>query len=212
MSNHDRSEGATMSTTRLHTQLEFLREVDKLKSILRRSRVTFADRRENDAEHSWHLALMVMTLIEYAEPGIDVLRALELVLVHDIVEIDAGDTIAYASAAEKASQADRERVAAERLFGMLPPDQGPRLRALFDEFEERRTPEARFARALDRAQAILQNLHTAGVSWQENRITLAMVRELNGPTIRAASSVLWEHIDGLLAEAETRGLFATQAP
>ncbi|MBN1605601.1 MAG: HD domain-containing protein [Polyangiaceae bacterium] len=193
---------------RLERQLEFLREADKLKSILRRSRVSFADRRENDAEHSWHLALMVMTLVEYAEPGIDLLRTLQMALVHDIVEIDAGDTIAYASAAEQAAQAEREQAAAERLFGLLPPDQGARIRALFDEFEARRTPEARFARALDRAQAILQNLHTAGAAWQQSGVTVTMVRELNQPTILAASAALWEHIDGRLAEAEARGWFA----
>jgi putative hydrolase of HD superfamily len=199
-----------VDTGRLKRQLEFLREADKLKSILRHSRVSFADRRENDAEHSWHLALMVMTLVEYAEAGIDLPRTLEMVLVHDIVEIDAGDTIAYASAPEKAAQAERERAAAERLFGLLPWDQGARIRALFEEFEACRTPEARFARALDRSQAILQNLNSAGAAWQENGITVAMVRELNGPTISAASAALWEHIDGLLAQAETRGWFGKE--
>jgi putative hydrolases of HD superfamily len=202
------SERDGMNPGRLERQLEFLREADQLKSILRHSRVSFADRRENDAEHSWHLALMVMTLVEYAEPGLDQLRALQMVLVHDLVEIDAGDTIAYASPAEQAAQAERERAAAERVFGLLPPDQAARFRALFEEFEARRTPEARLARALDRAQAILQNINSAGAAWQDNGITATMVRELNGATISAASTVLWQHIDGLLAQAETHGWFA----
>src|SRR5512138_2601968 len=116
-----------MDFKRMTAQLGFLREADKLKSILRHSRVTFADRRENDAEHSWHLALATMILAEHAEPGLDLLHTLEMVLIHDVVEIDAGDTIAYASAAAKAAQAERERAAADRLFGLLPPEQGTRL-------------------------------------------------------------------------------------
>jgi putative hydrolase of HD superfamily len=169
--------------------------------------VTFADRRENDAEHSWHLALAVMILAEYAEPGLDVLRTLEMVLIHDLVEIDAGDTIAYADSAAKAAQAERERAAAERLFGLLPSDQGTRLRALFEEFEERRTREARFARALDRVQPILQNIHSGGVTWRENGITPQRVRDLNGPIIRDASCVLWDRMEELIAQAEANGCF-----
>ncbi len=188
-------------------QLGFLREADKLKSILRHSRVTFADRRENDAEHSWHLAVATMILAEHAEPGLDLLHTLEMVLIHDVVEIDAGDTIAYASAAAKAVQAERERAAAERLFGLLPPDQGARLRALFDEFEQRQTREARFARALDRVQPILQNVYSRGVTWRENGITPQMVRDLNGPVIRDASPVLWARVEEILTQAEADGCF-----
>ncbi|MBN2573690.1 MAG: HD domain-containing protein [Deltaproteobacteria bacterium] len=202
-----------MTSERLPAQLAFLREADKLKGILRHSRVTFAARRENDAEHSWHLALAAMILAEYAEPGLDLLRTIEMVLIHDLVEIDAGDTIAYASDAAKAAQAERERAAAERLFGLLPADQGSRLRALFGEFEQRRTREARFARALDRVQPILQNLHSHGAAWRANGVTAQMVRDLNEPIIRDASPALWQRMEGLIAEAEANGCFpAPDAP
>ncbi len=196
-----------MHPDRIEAQLAFLREADKLKSILRHSRVTFADRRENDAEHSWHLALTVMILAEHAEPGLDLLRTLQMVLIHDLVEIDAGDTIAYADSAAKAAQAERERAAAERLFGMLPAPQAAALRALWDEFEQRQTRESRFARALDRVQPILQNAHSNGVTWRENRITPQRVRDLNGPIIRAASPLLWERMERVIADAEARGCF-----
>jgi putative hydrolase of HD superfamily len=196
-----------MDSGRLDAQLAFLHEVDKLKSILRHSRVSFADRRENDAEHSWHLAVAVMVLSEYAELELDLLHTLEMVLIHDVVEIDAGDTIAYADSSAKAAQTERERAAAERLFGMLPAGQGRRLRALFDEFEARQTREARFARALDRVQPILQNVHSNGTTWKENGITPQRVRDLNGPIIRAASPALWEKMEQIIAAAEAHGCF-----
>jgi putative hydrolases of HD superfamily len=200
-----------MDLQRFAAQLAFLREADKLKNVLRNSRVTFADRRENDAEHSWHLALTTMILADYAEPGLDRLHALEMVLVHDLVEIDAGDTIAYADEAAKAAQAERERAAAERLFGMLPADQGQRLHALFDEFEQRRTREARLARALDRVQPILQNVYSHGKTWRENGITPQMVRDLNGPVIRDASPALWDRMEAIIAQAEADGCFTTDS-
>jgi putative hydrolases of HD superfamily len=196
-----------MAEDRLGAQITFLREADKLKSILRHSRVSFADRRENDAEHSWHLALAVMVLADHAEPGLDLLHTLQMVLIHDLVEIDAGDTIAYADAAAKAAQAVREAAAAERLFGLLPEDQGQALRALFDEFEQRQTREARFARALDRVQPILQNVHSNGAAWRANGITPQRVRDLNRPIIEQASPALWQRIEQILVEAEARGCF-----
>jgi putative hydrolases of HD superfamily len=196
-----------MGSDRLSAQLAFLREADKLKGVLRHSRVTFADRRENDAEHSWHLAVAVMILSEYAGPGLDLLRTLQMVLIHDVVEIDAGDTIAYASVAAKAAQAERERAAAERLFGILPVEQGSKLRALFEEFEERKTREARFARALDRVQPILQNVHSNGATWRENGITPQRVRDLNRPIIHDASPELWDRMEQIIADAEERGCF-----
>jgi putative hydrolase of HD superfamily len=149
-----------------------------------------------------------MVLAEHAEPGLDRLRTLELVLLHDLVEIDAGDTIAYADSAAKAAQAERERAAAQRLFGMLPEDQGARWRALFEEFEARRTREARFARALDRLQPILQNVASHGAAWRENGISLRRVRELNGPIIRDASPALWARVEEILAQAAADGYFA----
>ncbi|MEU0588370.1 HD domain-containing protein [Streptomyces sp. NPDC006132] len=139
---------------RLRAQFTFLVEVDQLKTVLRQSPLAAADRRENDAEHSWHLAMMVVLLAEHSDQPIDVAHTIELVLVHDLVEIYAGDTPLYDTAAGM-DQQEREAVAADELFGLLPTDQARRLRALWDEFEERRTPEARFAKAMDRLQPLL---------------------------------------------------------
>ncbi|NNF38207.1 MAG: HD domain-containing protein, partial [Gemmatimonadetes bacterium] len=139
-------------TDRLVRQLDFIAEIDRLKSVERRISIIGGTRLENSAEHSWHLAMMASLLIEYAGEGVDLLRAKQMVLVHDIVEIDAGDTFAFDDRARE-DQAARERVAAERLFGVLPPDQAVEFRALWDEFEAFATPTARFAVALDRFQA-----------------------------------------------------------
>jgi putative hydrolase of HD superfamily len=189
----------------LSTALAFLREADKLKSILRQTRVTFdPDRRENDAEHSWHLALMAVVLAEYAPPGVDLLSVLRMVLVHDIVEIDAGDTFLYDDA-HAASQAEREAAAADRLFGMLDEPLRSELRGAWEEFEARVTPAARFARALDRLQPMLQNLYTDGASWRAHGITAPQVRAKNGPPIRDGAPVLWSHAEAMLEDAVRRG-------
>jgi putative hydrolase of HD superfamily len=189
--------------------LEFLREVDKLKSVLRQTRLTFDPaRRENDAEHSWHLALMAVVLAEHAARGeapLDLLRVLRMILVHDVVEIDAGDTFLY-DEAHAATQAEREAKAADRLFGLLDEPLASALRADWDEFEARATPEARYARALDRAQPMLQNLHTDGVSWRANGITAAQVRAKNGPLVRDGAPALWSVLEELLADAVKRGV------
>src|SRR5215471_8157127 len=149
----------------LQKALAFLREADKLKSVLRRTRVSFDyERRENDAEHSWHLALMAMVLREYAPPNVDLLAVVRMVVVHDLVEIDAGDTFLYD---DDPSKDEREARAADRLFGLLDEPLRGQLRGAWEDFEARRTPEARFARALDRFQPMLQNFYTEGVSWRE---------------------------------------------
>lgn len=193
--------------TSLARALAFHREADKLKSVLRQSRVTFdAERRENDAEHSWHLALMAMVLAPHAaEPDVDLYRVLRMILLHDLVEIDAGDTFVYDDA-HAASQAEREQAAATRLFGLLDEPLASELRAEWDEFEARTTREARFARALDRAQPMLQNLWTDGASWKKHGITAAQVRAKNGPLVRDGSPALWAHLDALLCEAVARGV------
>ena len=146
----------------LDSQLRFVLEADRLKSVLRRSTLNDGSRRENSAEHSWHLALMALVLGDHAPPGTDLGKVSAMVVLHDLVEIDAGDLYVYADEAAQRRQAVAERAAADRLFGLLPPGQGTALRALWDEFEQRITPEARFARALDRLQPLIANYEAGG--------------------------------------------------
>jgi putative hydrolase of HD superfamily len=188
---------------RLHQQIGFILEIDKLKGIVRRTLLIDQSRRENDAEHSWHLAMMALVLAEYAEPGVDIGRVIHMLLVHDLVEIDAGDAFFYDAAAE-ADKESRERQAAERLFGLLPDGQGEGLRALWEEFEARKTADARFARALDRVQPMLHNFHTEGGTWKEYGVTLDQVHSRRA-LIADASPRLWAYMEGLLAEAVRRG-------
>ncbi|MFC3676921.1 HD domain-containing protein [Ferrovibrio xuzhouensis] len=191
---------------RLHQQIGFILEIDKLKLIIRRTLLIDQSRRENDAEHSWHLAMMALVLAEYAEPGVDIGRVIHMLLLHDLVEIDAGDAFFYDAAAE-ADKAAREQQAAERLFGLLPDGQGEGLRALWEEFEARETADARFARALDRVQPMLHNFHTEGGTWKEYGVTLDQVRSRRA-LIADASPQLWAYVDGLLVEAVRRGFLA----
>ncbi len=159
----------------LDAQLAFLREADRLKTVLRQSHLIDGSRRENSAEHSWHLALMALVLRDYAPAGADLGRVTAMLLVHDLVEIDAGDLFAYAGAPAQAQQEAAERAAADRIFALLPGGQGRQARALWDEFEERRTPEAKFARALDRLQPMLANYAQGGGTWAEHGITADQV-------------------------------------
>ena len=192
---------------RLAEQVRFIVEIDKVKHVLRQTWLADGSRRENDAEHSWHMALMAILLLEYAEePGLDPLRALGMILVHDLVEIDAGDTFAYDDEA-RADQAERERRAADRVFGLLPPDQARALRALWDEFEARQTPEARYAAALDRLQPLLLHMPTEGKCWRSHGITADQVVERCSP-IGDGSSVLWAYAQRLIREAVERGYLA----
>ncbi|TVT56138.1 HD domain-containing protein [Amycolatopsis rhizosphaerae] len=188
---------------RLRQQLSFLIEVDRLKTVLRQSPLAAVNRRENDAEHSWHLALMVVILAEHADEEIDVGRTIELVLVHDLVEIYAGDTPLY-DVEMGVDQAEREVVAAEALFGLLPADQATRLRALWDEFEARRTPEARFAKAMDRLEPLLLNWMARGGTWRTPGVTADDVRARKA-VIGDASASLWAAGRELIDEGERRG-------
>jgi putative hydrolase of HD superfamily len=181
-----------MSTDRLARQMAFLVEADKLKTILRRTPLADGSRRENSAEHSWHLALAALALGEYAAAGTDLARVLELVTVHDLVEIDAGDTFAY-DAAGAVTKADRERLAADRIFGLLPVDQGGLLRERWEEFEAMETPEARYANALDRLQALLQNMAAGGGSWSTYQVTREQVLKRMAP-IEAAMPRVWPFV------------------
>ncbi|MGW4378733.1 HD domain-containing protein [Kitasatospora sp. NPDC004531] len=188
---------------RLRAQLTFLVEIDRLKTVLRQSPLVAADRRENDAEHSWHLAMMVTVLAEYADEPIDVGHTVQLVLLHDLVEIYAGDTPLYDTAAG-VDQAERESVAADELFGLLPKDQARWLRELWDEFEARRTPEARFAKAMDRLQPLLLNWMAQGGTWRTPGVTADDVRARKA-VIGDASAALWEAGRRLIDEGELRG-------
>ena len=182
-----------MSNGRLAQQIAFLVEADKLKTIVRRTPLTDGSRLENSAEHSWHLALAAIALAEYV-PGVDMQRVLELLAVHDLVEIDAGDTFAYdPDGRVHASKAERERAAAARVFGLLPTDEAARLRARWDEFEAMLSPEARYANALDRLQALLQNMSAGGGSWREYHVTRGQVLARMAP-VQAALPDLWPFV------------------
>jgi putative hydrolase of HD superfamily len=181
-----------MSTERLSRQIAFLLEADKLKTVLRRTPLTDNSRPENSAEHSWHLALAALTLAEYAGDGVDVQRVLELVVIHDLVEVHAGDTFAY-DPAGLVTKAERERDAAERIFGLLPADLGGRLRGLWDEFEAAETREARYANALDRLQALVQNMGSGGGSWVAYGVTRSQVLHRMAP-VQAALPDVWPFV------------------
>jgi putative hydrolase of HD superfamily len=172
-------------------QLAFLAELDQLKSIIRQSPLINRSRKENSAEHSWHLAMFARVLSEHAE-GVDALHVVKLLLVHDIVEIDAGDSPIHVAGKDKALLEQEEKAAAERIFGLLPLKQGEELLALWLEFEAAETSEARFAKALDRLQPLLLNTLTDGGTWTENGVTEQQVIERYGPTIDTGSHVLWQ--------------------
>jgi putative hydrolase of HD superfamily len=177
-----------MPNERLTRQIAFLVEADRLKTVLRRTPVSDNSRLENSAEHSWHLALAAMILHEYGPAGLDTSRVLELVVVHDLVEIDAGDTFAYDVGAHE-TKAAREGAAADRIFGLLPADQAQRFRALWEEFEAMSTPEARLANALDRLQALLQNMKAGGGSWAAHEVTREQVLRRMAPVENALPDV-----------------------
>lgn len=195
-----------MTSDRLRRQLAFIVEIDKAKTVLRNSLVIEAGRRENDAEHAWHLAVMAQLLAEYARGEIDVDRVIEMLLVHDLVEIDAGDTFIYDTAARE-RQAEKERAAADRIFGLLPGDQAAALRERWEEFEARQTPDARFAFALDRLQPLLLNFHTQGHAWRKHGVRQGQVLAINA-TIAEGAPELWEYARGLIEEAVRRGYLA----
>ncbi|MEM1248248.1 MAG: HD domain-containing protein [Acidobacteriota bacterium] len=191
-------------SSRLAQQLEFLVEVDRLKSVLRQTLLTDKSRRENSAEHTWHLALMASVLAEHATETVDVGRVVQMILLHDIVEIDAGDTFAY-DASGYEDKDERERAAARRIFGMLPEDQSESCWTLWREFEDRETMEARFANALDRLQPMLHNVLTDGHTWQQHGIVKAQVVDRN-KIIAEGAPELWEYVERFLEEAVAEGI------
>jgi putative hydrolases of HD superfamily len=195
----------------LDRQVGFLLEADRLKSVLRQSTLTDRSRRENSAEHSWHLALMALVLAEHAPPGADLGRVMAMVVLHDLVEIDAGDLSVYAGEADQARQRQAERAAADRLFALLPPAQASALRALWDEFEERVTAEAKFARALDRLQPMLINMVTGGGTWRSRGVTAdqALARVA---LVEDGSPSLGAYARAIIDTAVNRGILAPPPP
>jgi putative hydrolase of HD superfamily len=192
-----------MDSQRLEQQIRFIVEIDKLKNVYRRTYLINEKRNENTAEHSWHLAVMALVLAEYSNERIDIARVLKMTLIHDIVEIDAGDTFVY-DASASIDKAEREQKAANRLFALLPADQAAEMRALWDEFELRESPEARFAAALDRFIPQLHNYYNQGGSWKDHAITHDRVVARNA-TMDEGASALWEWVKKLLDDAVTKG-------
>ncbi|MBU5469929.1 HD domain-containing protein [Falcatimonas sp. MSJ-15] len=175
---------------RLKKIFDFILEIDKEKEIFRQTYLADASRKENDSEHAWHMAIMTVLLSEYANEEIDVLKTVTMLLIHDLVEIDAGDTYAYDEEAKK-TQADREKAAADRIFSLLPDDLAVKFRSLFDEFEARESKEAKFARTMDNIQPIMLNAASDGKSWAEKGVHLSQILERNRRTSEGSSS-LWD--------------------
>ncbi len=196
-----------MSIERLSRQIAFIIECDRLKTILRQTWLIDGSRRENDAEHSWHIAIIALLLAEHAEEAVDVGRVMQMLLIHDIVEIDAGDTFLYDEAGNADKEA-RERRAADRLFGLLPDDQAAEMRALWEEFEARDSAEARFAAAVDRLQPLLHNCLTEGKAWRQHGVTADQVMQMNGERIAPVSERLWQYARGLIEAAVAQGHLA----
>ncbi|MGG7670199.1 HD domain-containing protein [Yersinia sp. J1] len=190
----------------LTDSIQFLMEIDKLKSIQRRTKLIACERQENSAEHSWHFAVAAMTLAPYASKDVDINRVIQMALLHDIVEIDAGDVIVYDLAARAAIH-DKEVAAAKRLFGMLPPEQNAKFSALWQEYEDEKTPDARFATVLDRILPMLMNLHNGGQNWVENGIRLEQVVERN-QLVAEDYPELWGYLFRHLQDAQAKGWLA----
>jgi putative hydrolase of HD superfamily len=191
----------------LDRQLRFAAEADRLKTVLRQSPILDGSRRENSAEHSWHLALMAAVLGDHAPAGTDLGRVTTMLLLHDLVEIDAGDLFAYAGQPAQARQEEAERAAADRIFALLPGPQAAEFRALWDEFEERRTAEAKFARALDRLQPMLANYHLGGGTWQDHSLTADQVLD-KVALIEDGSATLGRYARELVQSAVDQGFLA----
>lgn len=191
-----------MDKNRLEKQFAFIEEIDKEKLIGRQNFLADGSRKENDAEHAWHMALMIILLSEYANEEIDVLKTVTMALLHDVIEIDAGDTYAYDDNA-KLDQRERELVAAERIFGLLPEDQAKKMRALWDEFEARETKEAKFARTMDHIQPLMLNALSDGKSWKEHGVRKSQILKRNEKTAEG-SEVLWDYARETYLEPNVR--------
>ena len=192
-----------MKEKRLEQQIAFIMEADKEKNIFRQTHLSGHGRQENDAEHAWHMALMIYLLREYSNEDFDVVKAMTMALIHDIVEIDAGDTYAYDTQA-LASQRERESKAADRIFGLLPEDQKNELRSLFEEFETNETPEARFAHAMDNFQPLLLNHSNDGADWRAHNVNRTQITNRQKKT-RLGSEEIWQYTKELIEENIGKG-------
>jgi len=193
-----------MQTDDLLKQVAFIREIDKLKYIQRKTRLFNSDRHENDAEHSWHLAMMTIVLAGHSNQPIDVLKVLKMVLIHDIVEIDAGDTFIYDST-KSHTNTDEETVAANRIFGLLPSEQAEELINIWKEFEDGATEEAKFARSMDRFEPLLQNTSNNGGTWAEFNVPYQKVYEKK-KVIENGSASIWKYAENLINESVEKGI------
>lgn len=193
-----------MSAGNLLQQIDFIKEIDKVKYIQRKTKLFHSDRPENDAEHSWHLALMAIVLAEHANEPVDMLKVIKMVLIHDIVEIDAGDTFIYDTQKSHDNTAE-ERKAANRIFGLLPPAQAKELIAIWEEFEAGETAEARFARAMDRLEPLLQNTANDGGTWKEFGVGYNKVYEKK-KVIAKGSATIWDFAEKLLNDNVAKGI------
>ncbi len=194
-------------TEKLQKQMEFLTEADKMKTIFRQTLVMDKSRRENDAEHSWHFALMALTLAEYAASDeVDINRVLKMALLHDLIEIYAGDTFAYDSTGNTDKEA-REQAAADKLFALLPPEQAKEFRSLWEEFDEMETPDALYAASIDRLQPLLSNFNTEGHTWVKYHITLSQIYKRMAP-IKTAIPALWEFVEFVIRDSLEKGYIA----
>lgn len=187
---------------RFEKQLAFIREIDKEKMIKRQSYLTDCETRENDAEHAWHMAIMTVLLKEYANEEIDVLKTMTMLLIHDLVEVYAGDTYAYDEEGKK-SQAEREAKAADKIYSILPEDQGEYLKSLWLEFEEQKTPEAKFARTMDCFQPLILNDATNGRAWKEHDVRRSWVLKRNQNTAKGSEDI-WNYARENLVEKNVR--------
>lgn len=185
-----------INSERLQKQIRFIIEIDKVKNIFRQTYLADAGRKENDAEHSWHIALMAYLLQEYAEETVDVSKVMIMVLIHDLVEIDAGDTYAYDTAGAKTKR-ERESAGADRIFGLLPEDQGKYFRELWEEFEAYETPEAKYAHLLDNFQPLLLNDAADGISWKEHQVKKSQIYKRN-EKIEETSKVVWKKMQEIV--------------
>jgi putative hydrolase of HD superfamily len=187
---------------RFRKQIEFIIEIDKIKSIFRKTKLFDNSRYENDSEHSWHLALMAIILSEYANTPIDLVKVIKMVVIHDIVEIDTGDKIVYAKDFTKTDK--EEYLAAERIFGLLPEDQKNELKNIWLEFEEKKTAESKFAFAIDRLEPIMQNYYNDGATWRDNDVKTEKIVDVN-KRINDGSSKLWEYAKSIIEECVDKG-------
>lgn len=193
----------TAENERLQKQIAFIKEIDKVKSIFRQTYLADGTRKENDAEHSWHIALMAVLLKEYVSEDVDVAKVMTMVLIHDLVEIDAGDTYAYDSEGAK-SKREREVKAADRIFGILPEDQGMYLRELWEEFEAYETPDAKYAHLLDNFQPLLLNDASGGRSWNEHGVHKSQIYKRN-EKVQETSEEIWNTIQEVVESHIAKG-------